>query len=55
MVLSHLNSFHISGDLEGKVLLELAGQFCHCRLMAEWLEKNLFIEFLSWMCPRLLL
>jgi hypothetical protein len=46
MVLSHLNPVHVADDLEGKVLLcwELPGQFCHRRLVAEWLEKNLLIE-----------
>ena len=46
MVLSHLNPFHVADDLEGKVLLcwEHPGQFCHRRLVAEWLEKNLLIE-----------
>jgi hypothetical protein len=46
MVLSHLNPVHVADDLEGKVLLcwELSGQFCHRRLVAEWLEKNLLIE-----------
>jgi len=42
----HLNPVHVADDLEGKVLLcwELPGQFCHRRLVAEWLEKNLLIE-----------
>jgi hypothetical protein len=33
-------------NLEGKVLLcwELPSQFCHRRLVTEWLEKNLLIE-----------
>ena len=46
MVLSKLNPVHVADDLEGKVLLcwELPGQFCHRRLVAEWLEKNLLIE-----------
>ena len=46
MVLSHLNPVHVADELEGKVLLcwELPGQFCHRRLVAEWLEKNLLIE-----------
>ena len=46
MVLSNLNPVHVADDLEGKVLLcwELPGQFCHRRLVAEWLEKNLLIE-----------
>ena len=45
-VLSKLNPVHVADDLEGKVLLcwELSGQFCHRRLVAEWLEKNLLIE-----------
>ena len=46
MVLSRLNPVHVADELEGKVLLcwELPGQFCHRRLVAEWLEKNLLIE-----------
>jgi hypothetical protein len=46
VVLSKLNPVHVADDLEGKVLLcwELPGQFCHSRLVAEWLEKNLLIE-----------
>jgi hypothetical protein len=46
MVLSHLNPVHVADDLEGMVLLcwELPGQFCHRRLVAEWLEKNLLIK-----------
>jgi hypothetical protein len=46
MVLSHLNPVHVADDLDGKVLLcwEPSGQFCHRRLVAEWLEKNLLIE-----------
>ena len=46
MVLSHLNPVHVADDLEEKVLLywEPPGQFCHRRLVAEWLEKNLLIE-----------
>jgi hypothetical protein len=46
MVLSKLNPVHVADDLEGKVLLcwELPGQFCHRRLVAEWLEKNLLVE-----------
>jgi hypothetical protein len=46
MVLSKLNPVHVAYELEGMVLLcwELPGQFCHRRLVAEWLEKNLLIE-----------
>jgi hypothetical protein len=46
MVLSHLNPVHVADGLEGKVHLcwELPGQFYHRRLVAEWLEKNLFIK-----------
>jgi hypothetical protein len=42
----HLNPVRVADELEGKVLLcwELPGQFCHRRLVAEWLEKNLLIE-----------
>jgi hypothetical protein len=46
IVLSYLNPVHVADDLEGKVLLcwEHFGQFCHRRLVAEWLEKNLLIK-----------
>lgn len=45
-VLAKLNPVHVADDLEGKILLcwEKPGEFCHRRLAAEWLERNLLIE-----------
>lgn len=45
-VLSRLNPVYVADDLEGKILLchEKPGDFCHRRLVAEWLERNLLIE-----------
>jgi hypothetical protein len=45
-VLAKLNPVHVADDLEGKILLcwEKPGEFCHRRLAAEWLEKNLLIQ-----------
>lgn len=44
-VLKGLNPVYVADDLEGKILLchEKAGEFCHRRIVAEWLEKNLLI------------
>ncbi len=45
-VLKKQNPLKVAEDLEGKVILcwEPPGQFCHRRLVAEWLERNLLME-----------
>jgi len=46
LVLDKLDPNEVYAELKDKVLLcwESPGDFCHRRLVAEWLEKNLSIE-----------
>jgi len=45
-VLSKLDPEKVYADLKGKVLLcwERSGSFCHRRIVAEWLERELEVE-----------
>lgn len=45
-VLDKLNPLQVRNDLEGKILLcwEPPGEFCHRRLVAEWLANTFCIE-----------
>lgn len=49
-VLSKLDPLQVFNDLKGKVLLcwENPGEFCHRRLVAEWLQDNLGIDVPEW-------
>jgi hypothetical protein len=38
--------------IENEATFRLPGQFCHRRLVAEWLEKNLLIEVLELDVPK---
>ena len=45
-VLNKLDPQQVYEELDGKTLLcwEKSGEFCHRRLVAEWLEKNLGVQ-----------
>ncbi len=46
-VLNNLDPFKVWSDLKDKTLLcwEKSGSFCHRRIVAEWLEKNLIATY----------